>query len=758
MTLATEPVIKQSRHDASPRTAREWLDALASGACDQDAFYTGVGVLLKNSPDSVWELLAYVDQYYRRGKLSADAFGTLKAHLQSVLVGKDTSVPWPRLQDEPAGAVAPTAATTTAFATTTAVAPTAATTTAFAATPAAPTAAARAAAASAVSAASATTVLRMSAAHAPHAAAAPAADEHAARPPRSLAVGDVLRGRYQIQGLLGRGGMGTVFAATDQYRLDRSHGDQRVAIKVLHTEVIKRPRLFAELRREFQHLQSLSHPNIVRVHEFDRDGDLAFFSMEYLRGEMLSRVLAVADATALHRPYALAIIRDVGAAIAHAHARGVVHGDLNPGNIFVTDGGEIRVLDFGASHQLHSAPWISEFDQHQQIAVATPSYASCQVLEGEAADARDDVYALACVAYKLLTGNHPFHDDTALKARTLRLSPARPEGLTRQQWSTLREGLHFDRERRPGDVHSWLDRLDLRAAAVRLPELQSLWLPRPRRRHPLEWGAAGIATALIMAGAWFALTHHDEVDRGAAALGAQIKSMLAHPAPIRLRGDAAIAASAATNPPAAPSSAQVDIPPAAPAAVQATAFTAPATSSVAASSASAAAPVAPAPAPAPATAAAQVAAPAPVPAPPTAPVAASATAPGVAPAPAVAASGPGGIGPRARIELAADSVDVPPTEDMARIVVRRSRTLRDDVSFTWWTESGTAKPGVDFVPVKSTVERIEKGENAVSLAVPLIADPARHASRSFYVVIDDASDNAALGPRTLTMITLPGSD
>jgi hypothetical protein len=108
--------------------------------------------------------------------------------------------------------------------------------------------------------------------------------------------------------------------------------------------------------------------------------------------------------------------------------------------------------------------------------------------------------------------------------------------------------------------------------------------------------------------------------------------------------------------------------------------------------------------------------------------------------------------------LAADSVDVPPDEDTARVVVHRTRSFHDDVSFTWWTESGTAKPGLDFVPVKATVGHIETGKNTVSLAVPLVTDPARRGSRSFYVVIDDASDNAALGSRTLTMVTLPGAD
>jgi hypothetical protein len=95
---------------------------------------------------------------------------------------------------------------------------------------------------------------------------------------------------------------------------------------------------------------------------------------------------------------------------------------------------------------------------------------------------------------------------------------------------------------------------------------------------------------------------------------------------------------------------------------------------------------------------------------------------------------------------------------MARVVVHRSRSLRGDVSFSWWTESGTAKPGRDFVPVATQVEHIDNGQSSVSLIIPVVQDPARHDSRSFYVVIDQPSDNAALGSRTLAMVTLQGSN
>ncbi|HWJ34363.1 MAG TPA: protein kinase [Steroidobacteraceae bacterium] len=565
----------------------------------------------------------------------------------------------------------------------------------------------------------------------------------------------MLRDRYRVQGVVGQGGMGTVFAAIDQYRLDRSSGEQRVAIKVLHTEVIKRPRLFAELRREFQHLQSLTHPNIVRVHEFDRDGDLAFFTMEYLSGALLRRVLAAQELSSLYRPYALAIVRDVGAAVAHAHAHGVVHGDLNPGNIFITDNGEVRVLDFGASHQLHRGPWISEFDHSRQIAVATPKYASCQLLEGEAADARDDVYALACIAYVLLTGGHPFQDDNALKARTLRLTPARPGGLSRRQWRALRAGLRFNREQRPSDMQAWLDELDLHAASTQLPALPSLLTVRPRRRSGTKWPIAGPAIAVIAVCGWWATANVDPMVRTGASIGTWFKTRFAHTIVSQLwdkdRGHARSAEPVMEAPGKSvlPVDAAPDLPVrgAEPAVAPPTSPSTP--PSVMRNS----------PAPSlnsqtkPARSVASGA-----------PSSAAATPVGAAANPSSTAAQPGaavaqnGASPRARIELAADSVDADPTESVARIVVHRTRNLRGDVSFSWWTESGTAKPGRDFAPAKSQVEHIENGKGAANLIIPIVMDPARHSSRSFYVVIDDASDNAALGPRTLTMVTIPGPD
>jgi hypothetical protein len=107
--------------------------------------------------------------------------------------------------------------------------------------------------------------------------------------------------------------------------------------------------------------------------------------------------------------------------------------------------------------------------------------------------------------------------------------------------------------------------------------------------------------------------------------------------------------------------------------------------------------------------------------------------------------------------MAGDTVDVPNGEMTAQVIVRRRGSLRGDVSFTWWTESGTAKPTRDFAPVMPRVEHIEDGSGSVSLTIPL-AGTARTQAKSFYVVIDRTDTGAALGARTLTMVTLQPPD
>jgi serine/threonine protein kinase len=640
-------VMQRSRTASSTlgggRTFTQWLDALAQGECDRETLIRGVHEAIGSNADAGWELLALVDQYYRRHRIGAEDFRSLNLRVQSIVMGgvRTAAVgdPTPPPEDPPA---AP-----------------------------------------------------------PSAPAATAPETASTVPRRSIAVNELLRGRYRVQGILGRGGMGTVYAAIDQYRLNNDPGDQNIALKVLHSEVIQRPGLLAELRGEFQSLQSLSHPNIVRVHEFDQDGDLTFFTMERLDGVPLSRMVAEQKSIALYRPYALAMIRQLSAAVAYAHSRGVVHGDLNPSNIFVTESSGIRVLDFGASCRHSAFPSIPPLDGDPRPAVATPTFASCELLEGKEPQASDDVYALGCITYMLLTGEHPFRCRNALAARKARQQPRRPSGLSYRQWRTLKAALSFERRHRPADAQIWWDKLPLPSTPVQLPPLSVLMAEPPRARPMGPWLTC-ILIALIAGVCWWWAQdrYHLTTDTGGAS-------------------------NSPTQPIAAP---QANNPAAARAAKVVPAHAPPAASL---------------------TAAPQGAVSAPVPS------------PSQGPAPAArrqTAAPPSAIPANAELDMDARSIDVPVLQEVASVPVHRRHNYRNGISFTWSTEPGTARPGQDFVPVNSRTEYMPAGDPEARLLVPIVSDPRRTTARTFYVVINSASDGATLGSRTLTMVTIPAAD
>jgi serine/threonine protein kinase len=507
--------------------------------------------------------------------------------------------------------------------------------------------------------------------------------------------------------------MGTVFEAIDEYRLDPLTAGQRLAIKVLHTAVTERKELLSELQREFQNLQLLSHPNVVRVHEFDRDGDLAFFTMELLSGSLLSRVLSARKAVALPRPYALAIMRDVGAALSHAHSRGVVHGDVNPQNIFITSDGELRVLDFGASHTLYRDIWDPDGDLQPHAPVATPGYASCQVLAGQRPDARDDLFAFSCVCYVLLSGQHPFPKLTAPQARERRLRLARPAGLSGRQWAVLKERLRWDRERRPADIQQWLTRFGIGGAAPRIPPLAMLVNAPPPRKSNTGLAATLLALVFVAAAGYWALTDNDSLTAKLNDWGDQVNALFA------TEGASPGAATESRQPPAAETG-------------QSAPGAHPSRNSSANQSALAK------------TKSSPPSASQPLP---------TSDARAVAPRVEAPAVNPGS----ARIEMAADTVDVPATENIASVTVRRRGNMRGDAAFKWWTESGSAKPATDFTPSTPRTEEILNGRNSVILNIPVSNRP-RSQARSFYVVIDQTESGATLGARTLTMVTLLPSD
>jgi eukaryotic-like serine/threonine-protein kinase len=311
-------------------------------------------------------------------------------------------------------------------------------------------------------------------------------------PVSPLAVGHILRDRYVLEAPLGT--KGNVFKALDLFRTTLPEAQQYVALKVLCAGGDCSREQLANLPFEFHCAQVLSHQNIVNAYELDRDGEIVFFTMELLDGEPLGHVIERMRPGTLQRSQAWQLIQQLGAGLAHAHERGVVHGDLKPRNILVTRDGELRILDFGAAHRFEASK--SRAEQGHAPTYGTPAYASCEQLEGRVADPRDDLYALACICYELLTGSHPFGSRPATVARDYAVALARPPGLTGRQWRALQKGLSWHRAGRSISVRAWMHRLVANSVPHALTPLQDLAPERAASNMP--WRAAAAAALVVV--------------------------------------------------------------------------------------------------------------------------------------------------------------------------------------------------------------------------------------------------------------------
>ena len=259
---------------------------------------------------------------------------------------------------------------------------------------------------------------------------------------KPVAVGSILKNRFVLDREIGRGGMGVVYRAVDRRRLEAMHKQPYVAVKLLIGDVGRSPDALRALEAEARRAQELAHPNIVNTYDFDRDGAHIFIVMELLEGRPLDVVLRE-HADGLGFEASRTIVEGICAGLAYAHARGVVHCDLKPANVFVEAGGGVKLLDFGIA----TAGWAGGFDL-ASLNAYTLAYASPEMLQGEARDPRDDTYALGCLVYVTLTGRHPFDRAAALEARDRALAPKRPLRTPGAAWAALRGALAFERAKR----------------------------------------------------------------------------------------------------------------------------------------------------------------------------------------------------------------------------------------------------------------------------------------------------------------------
>jgi serine/threonine protein kinase len=297
----------------------------------------------------------------------------------------------------------------------------------------------------------------------------------------------VLRDRYVLETQLGAGGMAVVFRAVDLRRGASAADARRVAIKVLRPELRDRPDAVARLQREFRQCLAAAHPGVVRVFDLDCDRGTWFIVMELLSGETLGPALRRAAPSGLAPAEALRIARAAGEALAHAHAAGIVHGDVKPDNIFLTGSGELRLLDFGVAPE--PAPETGE----AVPAAATRVYASPEVLAGAAPVGRDDVFSLACVTYEMLAGAHPYGRRSADRAAEAGRSPVRIEALDDLRWAALTAALSLVRTARP-EMAEFVRALEGGEGRSELPAVAAAD-PRPAEPPPAPMPAPAAAVA-----------------------------------------------------------------------------------------------------------------------------------------------------------------------------------------------------------------------------------------------------------------------
>jgi serine/threonine protein kinase/beta-lactam-binding protein with PASTA domain len=278
----------------------------------------------------------------------------------------------------------------------------------------------------------------------------------------------LLGGRYELDGIVGRGGMAEVFRARD-IRLDRI-----VAVKTLRDDLARDQTFQARFRREAQSAASLNHPSIVAVYDTGEDmmgpTPVPYIVMEYVDGRTLRDLLR--DDRRLLPERALEITDGVLRALDYSHRNGIVHRDIKPGNVMLTRNGEVKVMDFGIARAVSDTQ--ATMTQTAQV-IGTAQYLSPEQARGERVDARSDLYSAGCLLYELLTGRPPFTGDSpvAIAYQHVREQPIPPSRVD-------------------PDIPGWADSIVLKAMAK---DPGDRYQSAGEMRHDIQRALSGVPIA-----------------------------------------------------------------------------------------------------------------------------------------------------------------------------------------------------------------------------------------------------------------------
>ncbi len=312
----------------------------------------------------------------------------------------------------------------------------------------------------------------------------------AERPP-ALKPGDKL-GNFEILAMIGRGGMGEVYRARD-LRLKRD-----VAIKTLPPGFAGDRDRIARFEREARAASALNHPNIVSVHDIGAEGGVSFIVSELVDGETLAQVIQRGPLPLRKLIEASTQICD---GLATAHAAGVIHRDLKPGNIMLTRDGRVKILDFGLARQdrAHGVESTTMEASYPGMIIGTPGYMSPEQVRGEPTDARSDIFSLGLILYEMACSKRAFGGGSSvevmnaiLKADPPELPPASPQSLDR----IIRRCIEKHQERRfqsAADLGFALNSM----STARLPGVA------PKRRAWLKWVVTAAMAIVVASSAYW---------------------------------------------------------------------------------------------------------------------------------------------------------------------------------------------------------------------------------------------------------------
>lgn len=321
----------------------------------------------------------------------------------------------------------------------------------------------------------------------------------------AVQVGSLLRDRFLLQERIAGGGMGVIYKALDRRLAESGAASAWVAVKVLSPQLSSNGYALRALQQEAAKGRCLTHPNIVRFIDLDRDDDLYFIVMEWLEGRTLADILDSPDAQGIDRERAFRIVKQLGKALDYAHRCGIVHADVKPANIMIMPNGDAKLFDFGVARvRQKTLAQQADFDPGV-LGLLTPAYSSMQVLTGEEPTPADDVFSLACLLYRLIAGYRVFGPRNAAEAAEEGMTPQRLDALSDAEWRVLKKALSYSRVTRFESMAEFVDALDVEPAepiTITVPAREDLEVVTESRGIGRWLTALVLIAGLVAAAEW----------------------------------------------------------------------------------------------------------------------------------------------------------------------------------------------------------------------------------------------------------------